>query len=339
MAGRAAGRLYYEAEAGEAYVLEVYMPYRLQYLPRFYDYLNAELKNLKRLPLFRGFSIYEVKGAFKGERGRVYDEPTMVVQLIYDITSYSEYRRVSDAPRQVRGRLDARLEELANQLIVITAFQELDYALPRRADSAAAQKKERIMRILCDAFNDGQRMIYRTSDDGRKIERVYEGDHPRAPIVPGRRICAFIEIGWESSEQGFVAEEAGLQRLLEIVRELREQMQNGSRNASQRRKAARQEGMVLVCDSFNDGHRMIYRTLDDGRTIDHVYEGDHPHDPPVLGRRLCAFAEVGWDNNEQGFTSAEAGLERLMEIVRELREETQNGARNATRRRKVTVRR
>ncbi len=192
------------------------------------------------------------------------------------------------------------------------------------------------MRILCDAFNDGHRMIYRTSDDGRKIERVYEGDHPRAPVVPGRRICTFIELGWEGSERGFDTAEADLQRLLEIVRELSEERQNQSGNTSKRRKAV-EEGIALSCQSFNDGHRMIYRTLGDGRTIDHVYEGQHPHDPPMLGRRICAFVEVGWDNNEQGFTAAEAGLRRLLEIVRELREETQNGSRNASRRRRATA--
>lgn len=178
-------------------------------------------------------------------------------------------------------------------------------------------------------------MIHRTSDDGRKIERVYEGDHPRAPVVPGRRICAFIEIGWEPSEQGFETEEAGLQRLREIVRELRETSPYPSR-ASKRRKEL-QEGIVLVCKVFNDGHRMIYCKAGDGRTLEQVYEGDHPYDPPVLGRRICAFVEVGWDNTEQGFTSAEAGLERLVEIVRELREETQNGSRNASKRRKVAA--
>jgi hypothetical protein len=120
----AAGRFYYEAEVGEAYVLEIYMPYRLQYLPRFYDYLNEELRRLTRLPLFRGFSIYEAKGAFRGARGRVYDEPTMVVQLIYDIASYDQYERAPDAPGHVLGNLDVRIEALANQLITITAFQE-----------------------------------------------------------------------------------------------------------------------------------------------------------------------------------------------------------------------
>jgi hypothetical protein len=82
-------RFYYEAEVEEAYILEVYMPYRLQYLPRFYDYLNEELRSPYRMPLFHGFSIYEVKGAFRGARGRVYDEPTMVVRLIYDLAEVS----------------------------------------------------------------------------------------------------------------------------------------------------------------------------------------------------------------------------------------------------------
>ncbi len=138
------GKFYYKAEVGDAFVLELYMPYRLEYLPRFYDYLNEELKSRYRLPLFHGFSIYEVKGAFRGERGKVYDEPTMVVQLIYDIASYNEYRRASDAPRQVRGRLDARIEDLANQLIVITAFQEEEIWIMRyRAEQIRLRRKRR----------------------------------------------------------------------------------------------------------------------------------------------------------------------------------------------------
>lgn len=138
------GQFYYEAEVEEAYVLEVYMPYRLQYLPRFYDYLDEELRRLTRLPLFRGFSIYEVEGAFSGARGKIYDEPTMTVRLIYDIASYDEYQCASDAPSQVRGNLDARIEDLANQLMVITAFQEEEIWIMRyRAEQIRLRRRRR----------------------------------------------------------------------------------------------------------------------------------------------------------------------------------------------------
>jgi hypothetical protein len=120
------------------------MPYRLQYLPRFYDYLNEELTSPYRLSLFQGFSIYEVKGAFKGARGRVYDEPTMVVRLIYDIASYDEYDRAPGAPGYVRGSPDARIEELANQLVTITAFQEEEIWIMRyRAEQIRLRRKRR----------------------------------------------------------------------------------------------------------------------------------------------------------------------------------------------------
>lgn len=137
-------RFYYAAEVEDAYILELYMPYRLEYLPRFYDYLNAELRSSYRVPLFRGFSIYEVKGAFRGARGRVYDEPTMVVQLIYDIGSYVKYARVPGAIGYVHGNLDARIEELANQLIVITAFQEEEiWTMRYRAEQIRLQRQRR----------------------------------------------------------------------------------------------------------------------------------------------------------------------------------------------------
>jgi hypothetical protein len=182
-------------------------------------------------------------------------------------------------------------------------------------------------------------MIYRTSDDGRRIERVYEGDHPRAPMVPGRRIRTFLELIWERSEQGFADAEAGLRRVMEIVRELRETLQGETRNASKRRKAAKQEsGMILHCEAFHDGHRRIYRLSEDGRRVEHIYEGSHPYfDPPVLGRRTCAFVDVAWERSEQGFADAEAGLRRLIEIVRELREAPQDKSRNAAKRRKVAA--
>jgi predicted NAD-dependent protein-ADP-ribosyltransferase YbiA (DUF1768 family) len=182
-------------------------------------------------------------------------------------------------------------------------------------------------------------MIYRTSDDGRKIERVYEGQHPHDPPVMGRRLCAFVELGWDDTEQGFNAAEAALQRLSEIVEELHEASQNKSGNAAKTAKADGKwrEGIRFICNSFNDGHRMIYRTSDDGRKIKRVYEGDHPRAPIVPGRIICAFIEIGWNDTAQGFDAEKAGLQRLLEIVRELRAETQNGARDTSRRRKATA--
>jgi predicted NAD-dependent protein-ADP-ribosyltransferase YbiA (DUF1768 family) len=182
-------------------------------------------------------------------------------------------------------------------------------------------------------------MIYRTSDDGRKIERVYEGQHPHDPPVIGRRLCAFVELGWDDTEQGFDAAEAALQRLLEIVEELHEERQHKLGSVAKTAEAGgkRREGIRFICNSFNDGHRMIYRTSDDGRKIKRVYEGDHPRAPIVPGRVICAFIEIGWNDTEQGFDAEEAGLRRLIEIVRELREAPQDKSRNAAKRRKVAA--
>lgn len=94
-------------------VLEAYVPARLEYLARLYEWLQAQLYSHPR-PLLRGFSIYEVNGAFRGQQ-TVYEERTLVVRVIFDAPARTRARRlVQDA---LERSLGAKVEELARALL------------------------------------------------------------------------------------------------------------------------------------------------------------------------------------------------------------------------------
>jgi hypothetical protein len=113
---------FYEPQILEAYVLEIYVPQRLSYLPRLYTYLKEQLSGglePEYSPLFRGYSLFEAKGAFAGT-AQIYEEPTLVIQLIFDSFSYEQYDLEVETQSFIRGSIDARIMALANEVIQIT---------------------------------------------------------------------------------------------------------------------------------------------------------------------------------------------------------------------------
>lgn len=53
------------------------------------------------------------------------------------------------------------------------------------------------MRLLCNIFEDGTRMIYTTTNDGRRVLDVFEGEHPRQHPKNDRHLVAFLEVAFE----------------------------------------------------------------------------------------------------------------------------------------------
>lgn len=65
--------------------VEIYVPKKLEYLSELYNFLRAKLTDRRdgipqTLPI-DGFSIYEVDGAFYGEK--VYQERTFVIRILF----------------------------------------------------------------------------------------------------------------------------------------------------------------------------------------------------------------------------------------------------------------
>ena len=58
-------------------VVEVYVPRNLEYLSPLYLWLKTELSQPESRALFRGFSLYEVSGAYVGSID--YTEQTLIV--------------------------------------------------------------------------------------------------------------------------------------------------------------------------------------------------------------------------------------------------------------------
>ena len=97
----------------EAYILEVYLPKRLRYLGKLYAFLFDQLQSKDAGTIVRGYSIYEVDGAFasflQDQAPKIYDEKTLVVRLIYNLPE---------------PEIEHLIYELAREVIAITQSQE-----------------------------------------------------------------------------------------------------------------------------------------------------------------------------------------------------------------------
>src|SRR5437868_1878650 len=79
-------KLDYRDETAEGFVIEFFMPKRLDYVSQTYAFLREELRRTIRgramPPKIYGFSFYEVDGAFIGEPG-IMEDRTMVVRVFF----------------------------------------------------------------------------------------------------------------------------------------------------------------------------------------------------------------------------------------------------------------
>lgn len=120
-----------ESPADEVEILEVYLPAKIRYMAKLYQWLSDELfYNRPRLPkLLYGFSIYEVNGAFrskqkhKKEGDGVSEERTAVVRIVLD----------TPGPKDDKGRRkhEARIASIAREFQRITDRREEELWLIR----------------------------------------------------------------------------------------------------------------------------------------------------------------------------------------------------------------
>ncbi len=88
--------------------VEIYVPKKLEHLSELYNYLRRKLTDRgdghdQQVPI-DGFSLYEVDGAFYGER--VYEERTLVIRLLIS-------RAASDNDNSIRDKIRALGSEVA----------------------------------------------------------------------------------------------------------------------------------------------------------------------------------------------------------------------------------
>lgn len=132
----------YQPDTESAEILELLIPERLEYLSGLYEFLHGQLSAPGHPVLFKGFSVIEVKGGFKGER--VYYEPTLIVRLIYDRAQFLEEARDSEKPDTWTKQVDERMNDLAQEIIRITQLQEEEIWIVRYGATVAKYiRKER----------------------------------------------------------------------------------------------------------------------------------------------------------------------------------------------------
>ncbi|MBI4579820.1 MAG: hypothetical protein HY718_08965 [Planctomycetes bacterium] len=109
-----------DQEGTSVEIVEIYVPRRLDYLSRLYGWLKEEIDKPPFGALLRGFSLYEVSGAYAG--GSLYTEQTIVVRLIFDVEKHIDRERVSH---------EQRVNEIADSVVDITQNQEEEVWLIR----------------------------------------------------------------------------------------------------------------------------------------------------------------------------------------------------------------
>jgi hypothetical protein len=90
--------------------IEIYLPKSLKYLSELYDFLRMTLSNPASGIILKGFSIYEVDGAFQGDE--TYEERTLVIRLFLP--------RAGNEEPTIAGKV----KELGSQIISIASQEE-----------------------------------------------------------------------------------------------------------------------------------------------------------------------------------------------------------------------
>jgi len=111
----------YDPHISDGYVVEFFMPKRLAYASETYALLREELEyskiKLTSRPFLKGFSIYEVDGAFLDDEIGIMEDRILVIRVFFEqdkveIQSPSEEFRLRRAAQDIRhyGRVGEALQ-------------------------------------------------------------------------------------------------------------------------------------------------------------------------------------------------------------------------------------
>ena len=104
-----------EAESMQMECVEIYVPKKLEHMSELYRLLRAKLTSRQEgqtqpLPI-DGFSLYEVDGAFFGDR--IYEERTVVIRILFK-------RTAQDADESIREKI----AQLGREIAATVAYSE-----------------------------------------------------------------------------------------------------------------------------------------------------------------------------------------------------------------------
>ena len=106
----------YEWRGTDGYVVELFMPTVHDKGVR--RFLKQELNSVKREPFVKGYSIYTVDGAFKGEGGKLYTEKTTVIRIFFDQRDLrgNNDKNYADEKLQMLVRLGSKVKDMLHEL-------------------------------------------------------------------------------------------------------------------------------------------------------------------------------------------------------------------------------
>lgn len=93
--------------------VEIYVPKTLNNLSLLFQYLQRKLRDRQQAVVIGGFSLYEVDGAYFGER--LYEERTLVVRILMTVCSEDPSRlsqEIAALGREVASAVALEEEEL-----------------------------------------------------------------------------------------------------------------------------------------------------------------------------------------------------------------------------------
>lgn len=104
--------------------VEIYLPKKLKYISKIYDFLRLSVENRISPYVIDGFSIYEVDGTFWSPSG-LFEDRTMVIRLLLIQTSGQDERVILTKINEIGRILSTDIAEEELEIWIVSDVQQV----------------------------------------------------------------------------------------------------------------------------------------------------------------------------------------------------------------------
>jgi triacylglycerol esterase/lipase EstA (alpha/beta hydrolase family) len=101
------------------------MPKTLKHLAELYDLLREMVNIRSGYIVLEGFSVYEVDGVFRGKKGKIWEERTLVIRLLLPFSpDEANDHRITDIGLEIAAKVAPHEEQIwiTSYAMNVTAF-------------------------------------------------------------------------------------------------------------------------------------------------------------------------------------------------------------------------